>query len=130
MCAPIHFYLEASGKLEDTKFLDYTPNFSKPSEYGAFVSSKLDYLDQRADALAIRTVSSFLQPQAETDYMPVWHGYAEGLETFETLLTDLLSQLGGNDTVIDIEGLIWDVRICELILRKAELNCEGFYLCY
>lgn len=130
MSAPIRIILEASGEVEDTSFLDFTPNFREPNEYGTLISSKLDYLDRRADALEIQPVSAFLQPQAETDDQANWYGYVEGLKTFEPLLTDLISQLGTNDTVADIEALIWDVRVCELILRNAELNCEEFYLCY
>ena len=124
---PIYFCLEESGEIKDTSYIDLGTS-NEPYEYGQFIASELEYLDQRADALSVRPISSFFLP-SEGD-KDVWHGYVEGLETFEPLLTDLLAQLRIDEPIPNATRLIWDMRICELILRKAEIRCEGFYLRY
>lgn len=126
----LHFFLEEFGEVEDTSYLYSSPNFGEPCEYGMAISSKLEFLDQRAKELAIPSMSSFIQAKTESSNQPTWCCYSEGLSTIEPLMSDLILQCDKSTAVAGIETLMWDMRICELILRKAELNCEGFYLFY
>lgn len=130
MPSPIKFRLCESGDICDTESLNLHPVAGVNYQYGEILRTHLGFLDDCADVLSLRQISSFVEFPNETEHEPRWHDPVDGLNTFEPLLTELIERLGTDDTFAGMEKVIWELRICELILRHTEIRCEQFYLYY
>ena len=86
-------------------------------------------MDDYADRLSVPRVSTFIDCPwaAEPEREPHWHEAAEGLRTFEAITTELIGRLGTDDSFERMEDVLWDVRMFELILKRAERSGERFY---
>jgi hypothetical protein len=126
----ILIHLSSSGIVRDLPILaDHTKPWDS-WDLGEFLALFYPYLDEYADRLSVPRVSAFIDCPTIVDpeREPRWHDAAEGLRTFEALVTELVGRLGTNDSFEHMENVLWGVRMFELILRKARDAGESFYL--
>jgi hypothetical protein len=127
MADPINIVLQRSGVLTQPPLLSGHTRPWGTYGYGEFYSSHIGLVDEYADAIKVRRPTEFFRAP-EREGPQEWHDASDGLRTFESLVTEMIGRIGSNDSFTHAEGVLWDLRAYELILRTAARDGDRFYL--